>query len=57
MGNEPNRLVVTQLVFQYGSNCPDSQINSFARLQGDTRFVSIAETHDIDAENVSYWIK
>jgi hypothetical protein len=35
---------MTQLVFQYGSNCSDSQINGKDRLKGDAKFVSIAET-------------
>jgi hypothetical protein len=35
-----------RLVFQYGSNCLDAQINSAERLKGDARFVSIAETVD-----------
>ncbi len=32
------------LVFQYGSNCSESQMNSPERLHGDARFVGIAET-------------
>src|SRR6266853_5585244 len=32
------------LVFQYGSNCLDSEINSKNRLCGDARFVDVAET-------------
>jgi Gamma-glutamyl cyclotransferase, AIG2-like len=32
------------LVFQYGSNCLDSEINSKNRLCGDAQFVDIAET-------------
>ncbi len=32
------------LIFQYGSNCLDAQINSDDRLCGDARFVCIAET-------------
>ena len=32
------------LVFQYGSNCLDSQINSTDRLCGDAKFIGIAET-------------
>jgi gamma-glutamylcyclotransferase len=32
------------LVFQYGSNCLDSQINGQDRLCGDARFIAIAET-------------
>lgn len=34
------------LVFQYGSNCLESQINSKARLCGDAKFIGIAETLD-----------
>jgi len=34
------------LVFQYGSNCSESQINSKDRLCGDAEFVAIAETVD-----------
>jgi len=34
------------LVFQYGSNCSESQINSKDRLCGDAKFVAIAETVD-----------
>jgi len=33
-------------VFQYGSNCLDSQINSQDRLCGDAKFIDIAETVD-----------
>ena len=32
------------LVFQYGSNCLDSEINSTCRLCDDAKFVDIAET-------------
>jgi hypothetical protein len=32
------------LVFQYGSNCLDSEINGPDRLRGDARFVGIAAT-------------
>ena len=32
------------LVFQYGSNCLDSEINSKDRLCGDARYIDIAET-------------
>jgi cation transport regulator ChaC len=32
------------LVFQYGSNCSDSEINSENRLRGDAKFAGIAET-------------
>jgi gamma-glutamylcyclotransferase len=34
------------LVFQYGSNCRDSQINSQDRLCGDAKFIDVAETVD-----------
>ena len=34
------------LVFQYGSNCSDSQINGQDRLCGDAKFIDIAETVD-----------
>jgi len=34
------------LVFQYGSNCLESQINGKDRLCGDARFIGIAETVD-----------
>lgn len=34
------------LVFQYGSNCLDSQINGVDRLRGDARFIGIAQTVD-----------
>ena len=32
------------LVFQYGSNCLDSEINGENRLKGDAEFLDIAET-------------
>jgi hypothetical protein len=32
------------IVFQYGSNCLDSEINSENRLRGDAKFAGIAET-------------
>jgi hypothetical protein len=32
------------LVFQYGSNCLESQINGGDRLRGDAKFVATAET-------------
>src|SRR5580700_6751212 len=38
--------IVVALVFQYGSNCLDSQINSKDRLCGDAQFIDIAETLD-----------
>jgi gamma-glutamylcyclotransferase (GGCT)/AIG2-like uncharacterized protein YtfP len=34
------------LVFQYGSNCSESQINGKDRLCGDAKFIDIAETVD-----------
>jgi gamma-glutamylcyclotransferase (GGCT)/AIG2-like uncharacterized protein YtfP len=34
------------VVFQYGSNCLESQINSKERLCGDAKFIGIAETVD-----------
>jgi hypothetical protein len=34
------------LVFQYGSNCSEGQINGKDRLRGDAKFVGIAETVD-----------
>jgi hypothetical protein len=32
------------LIFQYGSNCLESQINGESRLRGDAKFVAIART-------------
>lgn len=32
------------LVFQYGSNCSESEMNSDSRLCGDAKFLDIAET-------------
>jgi hypothetical protein len=32
------------LLFQYGSNCDESQLNGDARLKGDALFISIAQT-------------
>ena len=34
------------LLFQYGSNCDEGQINGDDRLRGDAKFISIAETVD-----------
>ena len=34
----------TTVVFQYGSNCLDAQINGNDRLRGDAKFISIAVT-------------
>jgi cation transport regulator ChaC len=32
------------VLFQYGSNCDEGQLNGDERLHGDARFISIAET-------------
>jgi hypothetical protein len=40
----PDKRGGRRLVFQYGSNCSDAQINGKGRLKGDARFISIAET-------------
>lgn len=32
------------LVFQYGSNCSEREMNSQERLRGEAKFVDIAET-------------
>lgn len=37
---------MTRLVFQYGSNCSDAQINGTERLKGEASFVTKAETVD-----------
>jgi hypothetical protein len=34
------------LIFQYGSNCSESQMNGTERLRGDAKFIDIAETVD-----------
>ena len=34
----------TAIVFQYGSNCLESEINSSARLKGDAKFLDVAKT-------------
>ena len=46
------------LVFQYGSNCSEREINGRDRLRGDAKFVGIAETvedfeiaFDVDSTN------
>jgi hypothetical protein len=39
-----NAVDATVLVFQYGSNCTESQINNKDRLKGDAKFVCVAET-------------
>lgn len=36
------------LVFQYGSNCLENEINSPERLCGDAKFVAIAEAKDFE---------
>jgi hypothetical protein len=36
----------TVLLFQYGSNCDEGQINGKNRLRGDAHFISIAQTVD-----------
>jgi hypothetical protein len=36
------------LVFQYGSNCLESEINGEDRLRGDARFVDIAKAADYE---------
>jgi gamma-glutamylcyclotransferase len=38
------RRTAMTLIFQYGSNCSESEMNSEARLCGDAKFVGIAET-------------
>jgi hypothetical protein len=45
------------LVFQYGSNCLDSEINSVCRLCGDAKFVDIAETVDEYTLAFDVWSK
>ena len=44
--DKANEIEGTTMVFQYGSNCSDTQINGKDRLKGDARFISIAETVD-----------
>jgi hypothetical protein len=34
------------LVFQYGSNCSNAEINGNERLRGDAKFVDVVETVD-----------
>src|ERR1035437_4730833 len=38
------RRTAMTLVFQYGSNCSENEMNSRARLRGDAKFIDIAET-------------
>ena len=45
------------LVFQYGSNCSNSQINGQDRLYGDAKFVAIAETVDDYTLAFDVWSK
>jgi hypothetical protein len=45
------------LVFQYGSNCSESQINGKERLCGDAKFLSIAETVDDFQLAFNVWSK
>jgi len=45
------------LVFQYGSNCSESQINGKDRLCGDARFVGKAETVDDFRLDFNVWSK
>jgi gamma-glutamylcyclotransferase (GGCT)/AIG2-like uncharacterized protein YtfP len=45
------------LVFQYGSNCSDSQINGKERLCGDAKFLGIAETVDDFELAFNVWSK
>lgn len=40
----PDGANATRLVFQYGSNCLESEINGKNRLRGDAKFIGIAET-------------
>jgi hypothetical protein len=42
--NVLTRRTAMTLVFQYGSNCSESEINSGERLRGDAKFVDITET-------------
>jgi hypothetical protein len=37
-------VIAMALVFQYGSNCAESQINSEDRLCGDARFIGLVQT-------------
>jgi hypothetical protein len=43
------------LIFQYGSNCLDSEINSPERLQGEALFVGIARTADDFVLSFDVW--
>jgi cation transport regulator ChaC len=45
------------LVFQYGSNCSQSQMNGEARLRGDAVFVDTAETVDDYHLSFDVWSK
>jgi hypothetical protein len=45
------------LLFQYGSNCDEDQLNGKDRLNGDARFISIAETVDDFSLVFDVWAK
>jgi len=45
------------LVFQYGSNCSDGEINSKDRLCGDARFAAIAQTVEDYQFTFDVWSK
>jgi gamma-glutamylcyclotransferase (GGCT)/AIG2-like uncharacterized protein YtfP len=44
--DQADRVYPVRLVFQYGSNCSNAQINGKDRLKGDAKFIGIAETVD-----------
>jgi cation transport regulator ChaC len=43
------------IVFQYGSNCLESEINGDRRLRGDAKFVGIAQTVEDFALTFDVW--
>jgi len=45
------------IVFQYGSNCLDREINSKERLCGDAKFFAIAETVEDFELEFDVWSK
>lgn len=45
------------IVFQYGSNCSESEINSDRRLRGDAKFLGIAQTVEDFALAFDVWSK
>jgi hypothetical protein len=45
------------LVFQFGSNCADSQINGEERLRGDAKFVALVRTVEDFALAFNVWSK